>query len=57
MGRIRSLGRLLAPLDFSFLYQSFFFSLDSFQQNRCWLIVGVLRHKFSMYRKVEYLLT
>ena len=28
-----------------------------FEENRCRLIVRVLRYKFSMYRKVEYLLT
>ena len=35
---------------------TFFLCTDAFKQHRCWFIIRVLRYKFSMYRKVEYLL-
>ena len=34
----------------------FFLGTDALEEHRCWLIVGVLRYKFTMYRKVKYLL-
>ena len=63
MNCLRGIMRLITSslsflwlLDFSFLYESFFLCTDAFEQNGCRLVVRVLRYKFPMYRKVEYLL-
>ncbi len=57
MGRIRSLCRLFALFNFTLFYQSLLFCLDTFKENRCRLIIRVLRDEFTMNGKVEYLLT
>ncbi len=44
---------LFITLDFALLYQLFFFSFYTFEQNGSWLIIRILRYKFSTDRKVE----
>ena len=56
MRLIRSSLRLFRTFDFTFLDKAFFLGTDALEEHRCWLIVGVLRYKFTMYRKVKYLL-
>ena len=56
MRLIRSSLRLFRTFDFTFLDKSFFLGTDALEEHGCWLIVGVLRYKFTMYRKVKYLL-
>ena len=56
MRLIRSCISLFRAFDFAFFDKAFFLGTDAFEEHRCWLIVGVLRYKFTMYRKVKYLL-
>ena len=44
---------LFITLDFALLYQFFFFSFYTFEQNGSGLIIRILRYKFSTDRKVE----
>ena len=56
MRLIRSSLRLFRTFDFTFLDKSFFLGTDTLEEHGCRLIVGGLRYKFTMYRKVKYLL-
>ena len=56
MRLIRSCISLFRAFDFAFFDKAFFLGTDALEEHRCWLIVGVLRYKFTMYRKVKYLL-
>ena len=56
MRLIRSSLRLFRTFDFTFLDKAFFLGTDALEEHGCGLIVGVLRYKFTMYRKVKYLL-
>ena len=56
MRLIRSCLRLFRAFDFAIFDKAFFLGTDALEEHRCRLVVGVLRYKFTMYRKVKYLL-
>ena len=56
MRLIRSSLRLFRAFDFAIFDKAFFLGTDALEEHRCRLVVGVLRYKFTMYRKVKYLL-
>ena len=47
--------KYFSRLNFSLFNESFLFSTDTFEQHRCWLIVGILWNELAVNSKVEYL--